>query len=89
MRRLPARYDHYYISAPHQLNVAKTIQPIIDQISFQQAKLNPDWWKAMQEEFDALITHHIWELVELKVTNFTLDLQSKTRVRPHTNSSES
>ncbi|OAE25288.1 hypothetical protein AXG93_4620s1010 [Marchantia polymorpha subsp. ruderalis] len=61
MRRLPARYD----DTSHQLNVVETIKPITDQLSFQQAKLHHDWWKAMQEEFDALITNHTWELVEL------------------------
>lgn len=64
VRRFP-RHLHDY-AAHVQLQPPDSIpEDLTDNITFQQAQLNPHWRAAMQEEINSIYCNHTWSLVPL------------------------
>lgn len=88
-RELPVRLRQDYILSirPSHPDVClvETTDYVDENITFQQARLDPGWTAAMREEIDSLIQHDTWALTALPPSKRALSARWVYRAKPEVN----
>jgi hypothetical protein len=84
IRRFP---KHLHDFAAHvQLQSSSLIpEDSIDNLTFNQAKLNPNWRAAMQAEIDSIHSNQTWSLVPLPPNTKAITSRWVFKLKPGTN----